>query len=297
MVLLNPFQAALYRQLSNTTQALDEVLAELIQRYPDHPSIFSDLFYLLSSISVSNQEAEDYFGRISIHRSEMEVALGHPVDLRVALMDYFVHVQRRYESPKIIELRDYQEGISQAMADSLTGLLNRRSIDQMLQTEMARCSRHNQQFTVMFLDIDNFKAFNDQHGHATGDEVLRRFARFLKGQIRSEDMAARYGGEEFLLLLPQSTQNGIQQLCCRLLRAIHDLDFSTDLPMCFSAGVAEYPRDGSTVADIVKVADERMYLAKALGKDRICLADNLIGPNGEMTPHKRGDGRSMAVAR
>jgi len=270
VVLLNPFQATLYRQLSDTVQPLDAVLAELVEHYRNHPSIFADLFYLLSSIKVSNQEAEDYFQRVETHRSEMVAALDHPVDLRVALMDYFVHVQRRYDSPKIIELRDYQESLSQALADSLTGLLNRRSIDQLLQTELARSSRHGQQFTVMFLDIDNFKAVNDQFGHAIGDEVLRGFAKFLKSQIRGEDMAGRYGGEEFVLLLPQTTQAGINHLSNRLIKCIHNLVFPQDLHITFSAGVAEFPRDGSSAADLMRVADERMYQAKSLGKDQIC---------------------------
>lgn len=295
MVLLNPFQATLYRQLSGAVQPLDEVLAELAHHYRNHPSIHADLFYLLSSIAVSNQEAEGYFAAVRAHRADMEAALGHPVDLRVALMDYFVHVQKRYDSPKIIELRDYEENLTAALADPLTGLLNRRSFDLQLGAEIARCARHGQTFSVMFLDIDGFKAVNDRYGHPLGDAVLQGFARFLEGQLRGEDRVGRYGGEEFALLLPQTDREGIRNLSRRLLERIAATTFPQVRSVSFSAGVAEYPRDGAGAAELMARADELLYRAKNGGKACVCLGDELIAAGGLADPD--ADGKTLAGGR
>jgi diguanylate cyclase (GGDEF)-like protein len=280
VVLLSPFQATLYRQISANYRPLDEMINDLLKAYRNHPTIWADLLYLIGNISVTNKEAEDYFGRLERHRQEIEKALGYPVDLRVALMNYFTGVQRRYESPKIVEFREYQENMALALSDGLTGLLNRRSMEELLRNELARASRHKTCFSLVFVDVDNFKLINDSYGHHVGDEILQSFGQFLKAQIRGEDVAGRWGGEEFVMLMPQTNNEGVERFARRLLDSVHRHEFPGNISLTFSAGVSEFPRDGTTIEGLVKVADERMYYAKHHGKDQICLGAAItIGPH------------------
>lgn len=288
VVLLSPFQATLYRQISDDYRPLDELINDLLEAYRDHPTIWSDLLYLIGNISVTNKEAQEYFGRLEDHRQEIEAALGYPVDLRVALMNYFTRVQRRYESPKIVEFREYQESLALALSDGLTGLLNRRSMEELLRNELARASRYKTCFSLVFVDVDNFKLINDSYGHHVGDETLQCFGQFLRAQIRGEDVAARWGGEEFVMLLPQTGTEGVQRFARRLLSAVHRHDFPDNISLTFSAGVAEYPRDGTAIETLVKTADERMYYAKHHGKDQVCLGAAItIGPHTGELPDGR----------
>jgi len=278
-VLLNPFQTNLYRQLSSYGQHLDQALAGVLDRYSDHSSLYSDLLYVLGNIKVSNEEARYYFGRLESHRKMMEAALDHPVDFRVALMDFFFHIQPRYESPKIIEFKDYEENLAAAMQDELTGLMNRRSMEALLASELARASRHNDSLSLLFIDIDDFKQVNDLHGHPVGDQVLACMGNFLRAQLRSEDISARWGGEEFLVALPSTDQTGVNKLARRLLRNLKVFSFPKNLKITISAGISQYPQDGKCLETLLVSADERMYFAKRGGKNRICL-----GPELDLSP-------------
>lgn len=160
----------------------------------------------------------------------------------------------------------------QAVRDGLTGLFNRRYLDEMLEREVSRARREGIPLSLVMLDIDHFKRVNDTYGHQAGDEVLRTLAATLLADIRAEDMACRYGGEEFLILLPN------MPLAAALLRAeswraaVADLavahgDFS--IRFTVSLGVAAYPDHGKTPDDLTRCADHALYRAKNAGRNQV----------------------------
>lgn len=161
---------------------------------------------------------------------------------------------------------------AQSLTDELTGLPNRRAFIQRLDQELSRSQRTGQPLAMVLLDIDNFKAVNDGYGHYVGDMMLRSYAESMVRELRQHDLLARYGGEEFVLLLPETllgdARNAMAKLAHRLRNeplGIDDTDI--DLPT-FSAGIACW-RTGESPTSLINRADQALYLAKRLGRNRI----------------------------
>ncbi|CCD87624.1 Conserved hypothetical protein; putative membrane protein; Putative diguanylate cyclase (GGDEF domain) [Bradyrhizobium sp. ORS 285] len=161
-----------------------------------------------------------------------------------------------------------------AELDELTGALNRRSIMHVLEEELARARQAGRPCSVVLIDLDWFKRINDEHGHPTGDDVLRTFAITMFANIRGSDRFGRYGGEEFLLVLPGAPQDPACRLAERLRQIIAELDwsaFSTGLQVTFSAGVAT-ARGDETTESLLSRADRALYESKAQGRNRVTRA-------------------------
>lgn len=159
-----------------------------------------------------------------------------------------------------------------AITDSLTGLSNVRYFYSALDAEIARCQRYNSVFSLILFDIDNFKGFNDKHGHQAGDEVLRALSVVMKNEARKSDIVARYGGEEFIVILPNTTKIEAYHLATRIKDAIEATKFldNNELAVSLSGGVATFPEDAGNAKNLLYAADMSMYQAKAEGKRRIC---------------------------
>jgi diguanylate cyclase (GGDEF)-like protein len=161
--------------------------------------------------------------------------------------------------------------------DPLTGLFNRRYLEEMLALEMIRAARKHYPIGIVMADIDHFKRFNDTHGHAAGDMVLVQVADFLRTHIRSSDVACRYGGEEFILILPEASLEITQTRAGQMredIRHIHvQYKEKTLEAVTLSLGVAVFPDHGSTNDAILGAADAAMYRAKRDGRDRVVVAD------------------------
>jgi diguanylate cyclase (GGDEF)-like protein len=164
---------------------------------------------------------------------------------------------------------------NQALVDGLTGLANRRSCEHTLNTELARAQRFPGALAVVVADLDDFKEVNDRHGHQAGDIVLREFASLLRESVRDIDLAARWGGEEFLLVLPGTDLEGAARVAERVRRALEEgTVLSVDgepIPVTASFGVAAYP-EAQTAAALFAAADEALYEAKRIGKNRVSVA-------------------------
>ncbi|MDV3468029.1 GGDEF domain-containing protein [Stenotrophomonas sp. C3(2023)] len=163
----------------------------------------------------------------------------------------------------------------QAHRDALTGVLNRRQLETVLEEEFRRAGRHGWPLSVAFIDLDDFKKINDAHGHLTGDEVLREFAVKLQGELRNSDTVARFGGEEFVALLPNTTEPVALDVIRRVLANIVTTPMVTldngPLFVTFSAGVATqggYERFAD-VQDLLRAADDVLYRSKNLGRNRV----------------------------
>jgi two-component system, cell cycle response regulator len=163
-----------------------------------------------------------------------------------------------------------------ATRDELTGLLNRREYDRILAEEEERARRFGHSLSLVVIDLDHFKKINDEHGHASGDAVLREAARRIASSIRTVDRAARIGGEEFALILLQTGREGAQDVARRAIAAVGATPIDTasgvSLTVTASAGVAEYPSDGRSVAELFSAADSALYAAKSAGRNRAVAA-------------------------
>ena len=170
-----------------------------------------------------------------------------------------------------LKLRDALK--DQSIRDPLTGLYNRRFMQESLDRELLRARRTNRPFTVMFIDIDHFKRFNDSFGHDAGDLVLQVFANTLVNHFRGGDIICRYGGEEFALVLPDSSLKDAERRANDLRVEVKKLSINhrnTILePITFSVGLAAFPEHGSTAEELFRVADKCLYDSKTQGRDRI----------------------------
>ncbi len=166
-----------------------------------------------------------------------------------------------------------------AVRDGLTGLFNLRHFRHILNEELARADRYSRQLCLVMIDVDNFKNYNDTHGHPAGDEVLKTLAGILNKRLRDVDRSARYGGEEFLVLLPETDLEKGRTVAEDLRVQMEEYPFRGRESQPFgkvtiSLGVAAFPQDGPDADTLIKVADDALYRAKNSGRNRVvCAAD------------------------
>jgi diguanylate cyclase (GGDEF)-like protein len=162
---------------------------------------------------------------------------------------------------------------AQAVRDPLTGLYNRRFMEESLIRELSRAERKNTNLGVVMIDIDHFKKFNDRFGHEAGDLVLAGISSLIRSHIRSSDIACRYGGEEFIVVLPDTSRGSAMERAEQLTREIsqYRLEYQGQLldPISVSMGVAIYPDHGQDWQILLRLADQALYKAKDLGRNRV----------------------------
>lgn len=156
-----------------------------------------------------------------------------------------------------------------ARTDALTGITNRRYFTELLQAEVLRSRRYRYPLTVAYIDVDNFKAVNDQYGHGTGDLLLNLIAQAMNTQVRSIDVVGRLGGDEFAIMLPQTGPKQAQIVLPRVQQKLMQIVEHHGWPISFSIGVATFIRLPRTAKELVSQADYLMYGVKTRGKNRI----------------------------
>lgn len=170
------------------------------------------------------------------------------------------------------EKQIYQE---LALLDSLTGVYNRRYFEELIRREINRGKRYKEIFSVLIIDIDDFKRYNDTYGHLSGDEILKKLAGLLIKNSRCTDFVFRYGGDEFAILTPNTDKKGGSILGYRLLKAAENIDIclqnNVKERITLSIGLATFPDDANDQEDLVRRADKALYEAKQTGKNRLCL--------------------------
>jgi len=154
-----------------------------------------------------------------------------------------------------------------AVRDGLTGLFNRRYFNELINVEVNRVKRFPTALSLLMLDIDNFKNYNDTQGHQAGDELLKSAAKVFKNSVRAVDIVSRYGGEEFIVILPQADKKAAQIIAERL-----RVQTGLYLPTTVSIGIATLPEDASEVEQLIEKADSALYQAKKTGKNKWCAA-------------------------
>jgi len=165
---------------------------------------------------------------------------------------------------------------SQSVRDPLTGLFNRRYMEETLEREIRRAERGARPLSVMMLDLDHFKQFNDTFGHSAGDSLLRELGTMLRANLRAGDIACRFGGEEFVLILPEAALNCARSRAEQLretAKHLHVSHLGESLgPVTISLGVAAFPEHGASGEDLIENADAALYRAKSEGRDRVVVA-------------------------
>jgi diguanylate cyclase (GGDEF)-like protein len=170
----------------------------------------------------------------------------------------------------------YQRTQELATRDDLTGLFNRRHFFDQLEKEVQRARRYRRVFTLCLLDLDDFKGYNDAHGHLQGDAALQVVARLLLASTRRADLVARFGGEEFVVLLPEVPAPGAAVVAEKIRSAVASYPFARRLTA--TLGLASYPADAEDGLALVDLADRALYLGKQQGGDRICVAPGQSPP-------------------
>lgn len=271
-MILHDLQAEIIRRLSSSDEPAHDAVESLYQDHGHNEAFYAQLLDVLADIHMSPEEARIHFQRVLRHKDHLEQQLGRVVDFRMAILDYFTTIEPRLSSPKVVELGSYQNIMRLATVDELTGLYNRRFLETHLDRELNRARRYGQRFSIVFLDLDDFKHVNDTYGHAVGDEVLRCFSKMLRGYLRREDVAARYGGEEFVVIMPQTGSAGAGTFASRVLHELRGRQCAEDIQITFSGGIATYPDHGYSVYELLKNADAALYEAKLAGKNGVKLS-------------------------
>ncbi|MCZ6747314.1 MAG: diguanylate cyclase [Acidobacteria bacterium] len=252
--------------------SLQKGLHKLEKRYK--ASVYSELLFLLANLRFEPDTAKKHWKGIVAHRRSMEKALDKPMELLVSLVSYFLEVDQKLKNPILIEFKLYEQTRESAYKDELTRLCNFRYFREHLNREIHRSQRYKDPLSLVMIDIDNFKRYNDCFGHEAGNEALTAIATLLSDSLRKVDVAARYGGEEFTLILPSTGKESAFRVAERARKKIET--FSFPLPndkgpgkLTVSIGIATCPADGVVSKDLIGKADSAMYAAKARGKNCI----------------------------
>ncbi len=176
----------------------------------------------------------------------------------------------------IIKSRDFEHQYKLATTDGLTELYNHRYFQDQMRRQIANCQRYNNEFSMIIIDIDHFKKFNDTYGHQAGDAVLRQVAQTLKTNTRATDIVCRYGGEEMSIILSNTDKDeaiyNAQRICKEVANKVFKLSPTQTTHVTISLGVSTYPHDGETPQQIIEVADQGLYYAKEHGRNQVGLA-------------------------
>jgi diguanylate cyclase (GGDEF)-like protein len=256
-------------------------------------SLYSELLYYLTYRRFSPQQAESLWRAIMKHKGRMAEALGRGVSFRVAALDYLSTKNVILRHVRLISKPEFESILSYVNVDEVTGVHSRRYFNEVLAQEVHRARRYGSHLSLLILDIDDFKHFNDTYGHPEGDAILRKVGRLLKENTRQPDAVCRYGGDEFAILLPETSGAKAGALAERIRRAPRVLRLgpepkerpwpsvvgeTKEAPsqerkiLTFSIGGATFPANCDDGEELVALADQLCLDAKRKGKDRILMS-------------------------
>lgn len=255
---------------------LESVAAALAQpaggaastQWPDKSSIERQLGGISEKLRARSVELEQLAGQLQQRVAEGAVkletaraALEQEVSKRLWAEDELTHANQRLHE--------------QAMRDVLTGLYNRRFLMDSFERELHRARRSQERLGVMIIDIDHFKRFNDQFGHAAGDAVLAAVAKYMLSLVRGEDILCRYGGEEFVLVQVKASAEAVMQRAEKFRQEIRDYEIEHDGqrlgPVTLSIGISMFPDHGTSAQKLLQAADNALYRAKNSGRNRVVM--------------------------
>jgi diguanylate cyclase (GGDEF)-like protein len=266
------------------------VLATIVCFYIRNPQAFGTTRLLLAVLcidTVRNLVENVYFGlyfgsRYQLFSAELADLMGQPVLLIVPKILNVVAgtVVLGLLLFRWLPLAIKERGVAEQRAsdleaiaaiDFLTAIYNRREFESLARAELARCQRYMRPLSVLMIDIDHFKAVNDRFGHAAGDAVLKNVVAICRAEKRESDVLARLGGEEFIMMLPETTVAAATQFAERLRRRVEDVSPAL-IGVTVSIGIAGTSIGTSGIEELLRRADEALYEAKALGRNRVAVS-------------------------
>ncbi len=261
-------------QCSGDREIFADKVEHLASKYGDY--VYPQLIFITAHLEFSKRTAKNHLQEILRHWEFMQKKLKRDIDFRVALLDYFVGVNRKIKNPKIIEIQIFQKTQQETFVDELTQLYNYRYFARALKAEVLRSHRYNAPLSLVVCDVDDFKFYNDVNGHFAGNSALNKLAVIIKKSVRDVDIATRYGGEEFALILPETNKEGAYVISERIRKSVERGKFSKGKlqPLkrfSISGGVATLDVDADTAEELIKKADQALYIAKSRGKNQTAL--------------------------
>jgi two-component system cell cycle response regulator len=252
-----------------TQEWLLEKIRSIMKQNGDR--VFSNLLKVFTHLELEPQDAEKVWNEIIAHQHGLSETIGRPVGLRVAMLDYFISVNKQMRNPKIIEIEIFEKLEKSLITDDLTGLYNKRFFHEAFYREVQRAKRYGTALSLMFVDIDDFKKCNELKGHPFGDNVLKQVASIIEAGMREVDYPCRFGGDEFVVILPETRGTKAVIAAERLQEAVAETQFhpDEDFPLTVSAGIASYGIDGTSPDMIIENADTALRRAKNDGKNRV----------------------------
>jgi diguanylate cyclase (GGDEF)-like protein len=229
---------------------------------------------MLTDLNMPPDEARKIWFDIVDHREALYFFLGRDVALLTVIADYLSLSGHFFKNPKIVEFDVLEKALTDSRHDNLTGLLNRGCLWEILNGQLAQAKRHNTELAVLFIDVDDFKFFNDTFGHQAGDNALASIANVIREESRTDDVAIRYGGEELVVVMPNTSEKNALVLAERIREKVEGLSIKVDgitRSLTMSGGIASYPVDAHDGFALLSKADKALYRAKAMGKNNIAL--------------------------
>jgi diguanylate cyclase (GGDEF)-like protein len=247
------------------------------QKASNPETFYSDLIYTLSHLRYEEAEARVLWVNLLSHKYDISYRLGRNVGIRVAALDYFKNVIAILDDVKIIDSAEYIETAQLAVTDGLTGVFNHRYFQDRLLRDINRIKEEGGCLTLIMVDIDHFKLYNDFNGHIAGDVALKEVASVLRNNLKKEDLVARYGGEEFAVILWGLDRYPAETVAERIRAKVESTSFPNEkvLPggnLTVSMGMAECPDDADDRGELISAADRALYTAKRLGRNRVEMA-------------------------
>lgn len=263
--------------LSNASRRVTPKVKERIKRVKNklEKDFYPKVIWTVTQKTYNPLEAKRLWERIVKHKEELNSKLGRDVGISMATLDYMSNILNELPEPKVLGTNDVERMAETALTDELTGLYLRGIFDVLLDKYVGEFNRYERPVSLIMADIDDFKKVNDRYGHQRGDEVLRLIGAIFNSNARDTDIAVRYGGEEFTIILPETKMNSAYELVERMRILVYE-EFKKDLSITLSLGVANCPGHASSADELVKAADDALYLAKAQGKNCAVIANKSV---------------------
>jgi diguanylate cyclase (GGDEF)-like protein len=268
-----------------TTHAVEAL--SLLENHADLAVILSDQrmpevngidFLKTAKMKVPNAVRALLSGQINME--DLVIAINEGLMHRLLMKPWYnsylqVQLQECVQQHRLLAERDSLQKLS--ITDPITQLTNHRYFQDQLRVEVERAKRHGREFSLMMLDLDHFKQFNDKWGHPFGDRVLNGVGSLLSAVVRNIDSVSRYGGEEFVIILPDTPLSSALEVADRLRKKVSDHVWNLDptgnpVRISMSIGVATFPHHGQTPSDLIENSDKAMYVAKSRGRNRVIAA-------------------------
>lgn len=253
----------------------------LLDSQAGEPHGFQKLALLLADISVPEDVAAATLEQLRTHQSALKASLGRPVSIKTAALDFLEQIESTLGLSPEEQNLTYDQLFQMAFRDHLTGLPNFRSFSKRLKDELQRANRYRHLVSLVMLDIDYFKRFNDRFLHAGGNLALEYLSKTLQLEVDPADFAARYGGEEFAILMPETAKHSAARFAERLraqIEAGNVLLPEGPQKITVSLGLATFPRDARDAHTLLQAADAALYESKRAGRNRLsaCVPEHRV---------------------